>query len=33
MAARKAIEDAHAEYLEELTNAYKDSRSTDVRGP
>jgi hypothetical protein len=29
---RKLIEDAHAEYLERLTNAYKGNRSTEAPG-
>jgi hypothetical protein len=29
---RKLIEDARAEYLDHLTNAWKGSRSTDARG-
>jgi hypothetical protein len=29
---RKLIEEAHAEYLDRLTNAWKGNRSTDARG-
>jgi hypothetical protein len=29
---RKLIEEAHAEYLDRLTNAWKGNQSTDVRG-
>jgi hypothetical protein len=29
---RKLIEDAYAEYLDDLTNAWKGNRSTDDRG-
>ena len=29
---RKLIEEAHAEYLDDLTTAWKGNRSTDARG-
>jgi hypothetical protein len=29
---RKLIEEAHAEYLDRLTNAWKSNQSTDARG-